>query len=678
MPHVPSRLTTRLSSPGLFLLLSGLFFLAVVALFGSDLLFRGEALAGGDIVNHYYPSKHLVREQLRAGEFPHWNPLTFSGRPLQADIQVGLFYLPNLLFWFFPLTWAFNIWTLLHFWLGAMGMTLWMRRRVNNLPAALFSGSLYIFSGYATTRLEPAIVLFIAAMAWLPWMLAAWDRLRDEWRFGGWGRFRWALALAGILTMSVLSGAPQITFFSFLALGIYALIHAWRTRDPEEEDETDSCFPVHPRPLLILAATVAVTVGLCAVQILPTGMLVAESWDRTTGAQWDYITDGSMRPRMLLTQIAPFFFGDPLDMQTYWGQEAGGYHEVTAYVGPAALFLLAAFILARFFVFRRTWLDDLDGPDRRRANRFEIFCLILLILAVLLAPGRHSPFFWIAYHIIPGMDRFRVPARFLLFFVFAVSALSGWTLDRLFGSAKPCPEPFNRRTLALSAVLLLLGGSTLVIFWRCVPLLYEFLESPLLIRQGATGQFARQIESLIRHASLSSLWFAIQWLLAGGLLTAALALNLRSTRWRFALPLAQWGLLIFLLADLISYGKHFTITTPADQFERIQYPRTARVDFLEDRLETRERFLWFDSLMSYQVDQFQTELLTNRPIRHDLPQMRGYDPLNSRRYGLFMNLLSARPLHENPRGFMILSDIPPDAFNWSLLRLWNCPIALSY
>ena len=136
-----------------FPFLATVFFLALTALFFYRIVFGGQTLAAaGDIVNNYLPYKFLVKEQLAQGEFPHWNPLTFGGRPLQSDIQTGLFYPPNLLFWFLPLEWAFDLGALFHFWIGAVGMALWMRRRAR-AEAALLAGALFMFSGYATARL---------------------------------------------------------------------------------------------------------------------------------------------------------------------------------------------------------------------------------------------------------------------------------------------------------------------------------------------------------------------------------------------------------------------------------------------------------------------------------------------------------------------------------------------
>jgi hypothetical protein len=85
-----------------------------------------------------------------------------------------------------------------------------------------------------------------------------------------------------------------------------------------------------------------------------------------------------------------------------------------------------------------------------------------------------------------------------------------------------------------------------------------------------------------------------------------------------------------------------------------------------------------ESLRSYEVDRHAFELLTNRPVLYGLNNMRGYDPVNSRRLGLYYNLMSMLPMDVNPRGMLYALDEPPDQIQWRLIELWNCRIALSY
>lgn len=584
-------------------------------------------------------------------------------------------------------------------------MALWMRRRAARASAAWLAGGLFMFGGYAAGRAGNGIVLFPNTMAWLPWMLLCWDRFSASLEDGG-RRGRNLAALTLVLALSILSGAPQIAFYSFAALGLYALVGAWLFRrdgnaesfDAETFDdlsgEEDSLFEplVRLKPLAALLGAFALAGGICAVQILPSAAFIGESWDRAAGASWEYVVNNSLPPRMLLTAIAPFFFGDPLEEATYWGPL--GYHEITAYLGAIPILFLFLFLVGRWGPWRKAWLSDFGEREKTDAVRFEIFLLTLLLLAAIFAFGKHSPFFWLAYHFVPGFDRFRAPARFLLFYTFALAALSGWALDRL----TACGESFRKKAqeekptmssekdwgrvnlwlISVAAV----GMVCLAALTERLPLWLDLLKMPLLNPEfgGRTGRFAETIAGLEHQAVRGIAWFTVQWLggalFLGYFVIGTLWFDKRKTGW--AAAAVPWAIVVFCLAVVIFHGRHFLATAPREKLREIYYPQTPRVAFLQEGLRDGGRFLWFDSLMDYRVDQFQPELLMNRPIFFNLPQLRGYDPVNSRRFGLVMNQATNRPLDANPAGFMFVSEGAPEKIDWRLLGLWDCRAALSY
>jgi hypothetical protein len=166
---------------------------------------------------------------------------------------------------------------------------------------------------------------------------------------------------------------------------------------------------------------------------------------------------------MLLTLVSPFFFGAPNAEEGYWGQM--GYHEVTAYLTALPLALLLVYLLGRWRP-GRWWPFDLRPIlPNRRINRFEVFLLTLLVLSILLALGKNGPLFWFAYHLAPGFDRFRVPARFLMHFAFAMAALSAWMLDALVTSRERIEEENGKsgaiRALAVVCILGTVVGAIL-------------------------------------------------------------------------------------------------------------------------------------------------------------------------------------------------------------------------
>lgn len=659
--------------------------LAVVALaaaFSFPLLFQGQTLCGGDIVNHYGPYRSLVKEQLSGGTLPHWNPYTFGGRPLLADIQNGVFYPLNLLFWLLPLHHAFDLSFLLHLLLGLSGMALWMKRFCRGWVGPLFGAVVFCLSGFAMSRLLAGIVLFLQTMAWLPWLLYFRDRLHQS-RDNCDGRGPWwwmALVLAA--ACSLLAGSPQIAFYGWLALLLYELLNGWggqaQTGAVDGEAEKGGGFPL--KGMAILLSSLLLAGLITAVQLLPTKAFMDQSWDRSGDAEWEYITGNSPRPHHLITFVSPFFFGDPRDEAHYWGP--AGYHEVTAWCGPVPLFLFFLYLLGRWTFLRRHWHYERMGVAESR--RLEIFALLLIGGGLLLAGGSHSPLFWLAFHLAPGFDRFREPGRLLLFVVLGLAILSGLTLDRL--GRYHCPKNkaglIHNPWIAPVLLVFLLGVALAGVLSRFVPELFAAMEMPFLrLALQKTAQAAHWqnlVDQMEKLARLDLLRFGLQWMAAGLVSLFLVSLGGMKKNPRTLVLILQVHLLVFAAGECLWYSMKCMDRCPQKEIQGRFYPRTDRVQWLEKTLKPGERFLWMDSLLDYRHDQFQPELLTNRPLLYRLPQLRGYDPVNSRRYGLFMNMAMGLPPNTNPLGQMRMPDTANPAIRYDLLSLWNTAVVMSY
>src|SRR5438876_229914 len=64
----------------------------------------------GDLATELYPWKVFTRRAIAGGTLPLWNPFLLMGAPFQADPQTGLFYPPNLVYYFLPtpFAWSFS------------------------------------------------------------------------------------------------------------------------------------------------------------------------------------------------------------------------------------------------------------------------------------------------------------------------------------------------------------------------------------------------------------------------------------------------------------------------------------------------------------------------------------------------------------------------------------------
>jgi hypothetical protein len=195
-----------------------------------------------DMEGFHYPLLHYAARSLAEGRFPEWDPSIYCGLSYAGNLQAGLFYPPNwpllafgALRGGFPFL-ALEALVLAHIWLAFLLAYLWLRGRAcDPLPAALGAAA-YAYSGYLLSQIQHYGV--IAASAWLPLALLAIDRPRGLWM------------LAAASALAFLSGYPPAWF----AFAVLTLVYAAATA---------------PRRMLSVAAALAFSLLLAAVQILP-------------------------------------------------------------------------------------------------------------------------------------------------------------------------------------------------------------------------------------------------------------------------------------------------------------------------------------------------------------------------------------------------------------------------
>lgn len=595
-------------------------------------VFAAQSLSGGDLVNQYIPYKNLIVDQIKQGEFPHWNPLTFSGRPLQADIQTGVFYPPNALFLILPAHKAFDVLTVLHFVLLGIGAYVFFRKMLENDTCAFLSAITFSIAGFFATQLHSGIVLFIFTGAWLPWMLWAAERGIAERDSRGY------LWLATFGALQLLAGAPQIAFYSWLITGVYLLV-AMRM-----EYGGRNAFGISSAGWLaaggIFAATL-MTILLTAVQWMPTQEFLSLSFERGQGASYEYVTDGSLEWDWLPTFLAPFIFGHPSDESTYWGS-AVGFWEFNGYVGVLPFILAIVGLLS---------LGRSAPPKDRRLAFFGLICLILWLC---LAPGKNSPIFKVAYYVIPGFDRFRVPARWVLAYQLGMAVFAGLGLKQIISASSRKP------------MLIVIG--ILVVFVVAAGILNGFRDPLVLAIAQVRGLSTIPNEVLDIYAAQFASAMRMFLILAVAALILALAF-LSDKK-----PLFVVLLIALVVADLVYFGSGLVKCEPSKGFFAQFYPSTTLVNDLQQGLKDGQRFTWDDSVFDWTVDQNQEEIYPNRPMMHGLATVRGYDPVNSLRYGQYMNALAGMPLDEAPRAFMFM----PYPAHPRLLAMLNTEAILSY
>ncbi len=413
----------------------------------------------GDIARFFFPTRVLYADALRVGRLPLWQPEILTGIPLLAEMQTGALYpLHLLLYRVLPVDLALNYDILLH--LAFLGAGIFLFARVKNISTigAMLAAMALMLGGFGAARITHPNVLSVAA--WLPWLLY----LYEQWRAGFHRLLMWAL-LTLAFALQWFGGHPQFALINCMVFGLYVL---WRMAYRESQTAnrkklsdlsllTDSWLRYLIVPFLAL---VLGTLSASA-QLLPTFEFAQQS-ARAGGVDSEFFTTFSFNPLYLALLGAPFLRGNPFPNTSV---------EVIAYIGILPLVLAIAAVLLK-----REW---------------QIWFWVLLALgALLLAFGGNTPIYP-ALRALPFFNLFRVPARFLFPFAFALAILAGFGFDAL--RAKTAESKMFRNALTAIGVTVALVILILVLAqmlpteawldaWRGLPIIFGALALLLVLR----------------------------------------------------------------------------------------------------------------------------------------------------------------------------------------------------
>ncbi|HQA69479.1 MAG TPA: hypothetical protein PK801_14230, partial [Aggregatilineales bacterium] len=330
----------------------------------------------GDFSGQFLTFAIYQARRLLAGEIPLWNPYNMAGHPFLADTQAAVFYPPRLLtIAASQFTGGFTYATLqaealLHYWIGAVLMYLFVRRLTASYLAGLVSALTLTFGGYQTGY-PPLQLAILEAGVWLPLALLGLTRASEQ--PGGWN-LRW-LAVSGLaLGLSLLAGHPQTTLFFLyvlIAYGIYRAVGAgigW--------------LPMG----LGIAGVVALGFGLAAVQIVPGLEYMRLTIRSEMGID---ALSGGFPFRDLVVLVLP-------NVVTLWSP---------LYSGVAAL------ALAGVAVWRR--------------ERGAYFWAVVVLVALVLSFGGATILYRIVYLFAPGASWFRGQERAAYVVAHGIAILSG-------------------------------------------------------------------------------------------------------------------------------------------------------------------------------------------------------------------------------------------------------------
>ena len=357
---------------------------------------EGSFLAESDLYENFLP--------VFLSPITIWSSYEFGGMPAFADPQDTAFY--PIHFLFARIVGSWTAFVVSAFVMASCFMYAYVYSLTRSRMAAAFAGLAFGLSEAMMERLAHMTTLH--AVAWLPLMLLAIDRLR------GGVDVLWVAIGAFATASCILGGHPQIVLYIMYVCGLYALVGGSVQR---------TGWTYYAR----LAAALALGVGLTAVKAIP----LAETSVLTARQSLGFaaFVSHANTPAQMLSMLFPAIIHEGREAPTYVG--------------------LAALILA------------LTAAWRPFRNWRVAFWLVVAVVALLIGAGDATPVADLAYR-LPLYDRFRVGARHLILAAFGMTTLAGFGLAAIQRGDAP------RRQVDVSVAVVLaslVAGAAALAIW---------------------------------------------------------------------------------------------------------------------------------------------------------------------------------------------------------------------
>ncbi|MFQ5465855.1 MAG: YfhO family protein [Thermodesulfobacteriota bacterium] len=468
-----------------------------------------------DLAVFFIPPRLLWVEAVRGLQLPLWNPYSYSGAPLLATLQPGVFYPINVLLLLLPFDLAFNWTIIVHFPLAGLFTYALLRDLGSTRSGSLAGGLVFMLSGYLFSVHNVMSTLF--TVTWTPLALLAFRRAAMR------GSTACA-ALAGVVLAVMFTGGGIEVLFGTIIL-VFVLALAPTLLDFSSPTTT---YAPAPRRVGYAATALAVMLALSAVQLLPFLELAGRSI-RTWGLSYAEATTWSFDLKDFLHFFIPDPYGYGVNHDKYWSNQSW---LKTVYTG-AIPFILAFFFLAR---------------ARTRALPMVLVGVVFLTLAM----GRYNPLYPFFFNYLPFFSKIRYPVKFLFVPFLFLAIASGVGLDALARTARGGGGGPGHARL-LPAAFLVLSTAGALAFGALS--FFDPAAAAFLTSHGIDYPEYNRVDINLFNAKRVVFFFVASTLAVYG--------GLKSPRLRRAAPCA---VIVLLAVDLFFAHRGYYATTPAEEY----------------------------------------------------------------------------------------------------------------
>lgn len=427
--------------------------LVLAVVFLAPTHFSGKRLLAGDTVNWRGMAQSVLEYEAETGKPGLWAGRAFAGMPAyMVSPELSVPQVDDVMRivrpWFWPSSHLFLLF-------AGMYVLVWLVTR-KSLPA-VFSAVAYGLTTYMPVILVAGHNSKFIALAWAPWLLAAFYHLMHNPRWVS------ALLFAVAVAVNLRAGHVQVTYYVVFGAGIWWLSEAVRhVRQGEARSFLTMNMYLAAGALLGLA--MVAQPYLSHAEFTPHTIRGSASGGTPGGMAWSYAMAWSQGVGELWTLFIARAYGG--SGATYWGPKVftAGPH----YLGGLTVLLALTAIVAA-----------------GRRNRDVAPLAVAIVLMLLFSFGEHFPALnRVMFNYFPLFSAFRVPETWLSAMALYASVLAGIGLAHV--SKGTVMARFSAwRPARVSAALLLLGGILTVMG----PTLMSF-EKP-----GEPDQILRQLQT---------------------------------------------------------------------------------------------------------------------------------------------------------------------------------------
>lgn len=280
-----------------------------------------------DPVRQQIPWRKISMDQWKQGILPRWNPYSFAGAPLDANIQAAAYYPFNILFLLFPFAMAWSLLIILQPVGASVFLFLYLRYQKVSIISSVLGGVIWAFSGFGIAWLTWGTMM--QAAMWIPLILYSIDHLLT-FEILKKKNISWIALFFVSAVMMLSAGHSQIALYG---LGLAVLYGFWKSK---------CVFGVKYFTIVLILGLVAVAIWLPQFRYVVQTVRVSQ--------ERNVIPEGWFLPWQNFIQfIAPDFFGNPATLN-YWG--VWNYGEFIGYIGMIPLiFAISAFFTSALTAF---------------------------------------------------------------------------------------------------------------------------------------------------------------------------------------------------------------------------------------------------------------------------------------------------------------------------------------